>query len=245
MSSRCFYGSKSSSSNHRTPLTLANTRIHETSRYLERDSHYNPGDRLQDKDGVSLSDEFDDEYEEDERTRRDKSPLHTPLGSRMLGLNSSYATPSRFDFFEPTQSRLRHRQDSLAMDHGGRDDRGMNFCTMLQEQQAMLQRILESQEALQDKHSRFEAKLAEIEQKCLSAATPTSSPSSDDTSGRKRKRVVTRDLSVSCILILGIFVGKGVAYRIAGNFRERKLSWIGRKGAFRGENFRGMLKLVT
>ena len=34
-------------------------------------------------------------------------------------------------------------------------------------------------------------------------------------------------------------------YRIAGNFRGRKLSRIGRKGAFRGENFRGMLKLVT
>jgi hypothetical protein len=178
---------------------------------LERDSHYSPGDRLQDKDGVSLNDEYDDEYEEGEGMRRDKSPLRTPLGS-MLGLNSSYATPSRLDFFEPTQSRLRHRQDSLGMDHGDRDDRGMNVRTMLQEQQAILQRILESQEALQDKHSRFEAKLAEIEQKCLSAGTPSSSPSSDDTSGCKRKRVVTRDLSVSSILILGsyscVFVGK-------------------------------------
>ena len=34
-------------------------------------------------------------------------------------------------------------------------------------------------------------------------------------------------------------------YCIAGNFRGRKLSRIGRKGAFRGENFRGMLKLVA
>ena len=33
-------------------------------------------------------------------------------------------------------------------------------------------------------------------------------------------------------------------YRIAGNFRGRKLSRISRKGAFHGENFRGMLKLV-
>ena len=33
--------------------------------------------------------------------------------------------------------------------------------------------------------------------------------------------------------------------RIAGNFRGRKLSWIGRKGAFTGENFRGTLKLVA
>ena len=35
------------------------------------------------------------------------------------------------------------------------------------------------------------------------------------------------------------------SYRIAGNFRGRKLSRIGRKGAFRGKNFRGMLKLVA
>ena len=34
-------------------------------------------------------------------------------------------------------------------------------------------------------------------------------------------------------------------YRIAGNFRGRKLSRIGRIGAFRGENFRGMLELVA
>ena len=34
-------------------------------------------------------------------------------------------------------------------------------------------------------------------------------------------------------------------YRIAGNFRGRKLSRIGRKGAFRGENFRRTLKLVA
>ena len=34
-------------------------------------------------------------------------------------------------------------------------------------------------------------------------------------------------------------------YRIAGNFRGRKLSRIGRKRAFRGENFRGMQKLIA
>ena len=34
-------------------------------------------------------------------------------------------------------------------------------------------------------------------------------------------------------------------YRIAGNFRGRKLSRIGRKGAFHGENFHRILKLVA
>ena len=134
MSLRCFYGSKSNSQTH---LTLTNAQLQETSRYLERDSHYSPGDRLQDKDGIGLSDEFDDEYEEGEGMWRDKPPLCIQLGS-MLGLHSSYGTQSRFDFFEPMRIRLHHRQDSLVMDHGGRDDRGMNFCTMLQEQQALL-----------------------------------------------------------------------------------------------------------
>ena len=39
--------------------------------------------------------------------------------------------------------------------------------------------------------------------------------------------------------------GKPQNYRIAGNFRGGKLSRIGRKGAFRGENFRGTSKLVA
>jgi hypothetical protein len=44
------------------PLTVANAQLLEASRYLERDSRYSPGDRLQDKDGVSLSDKYDDEH---------------------------------------------------------------------------------------------------------------------------------------------------------------------------------------
>ena len=35
-----------------------------------------------------------------------------------------------------------------------------------------------------------------------------------------------------------------IKYRIAGNFRGRKLSRIGRKSEFRGENFRGSLKIA-
>ena len=34
-------------------------------------------------------------------------------------------------------------------------------------------------------------------------------------------------------------------YRIAGNFRGRKLSQIGEKYNFRGENFRGLLTFAT
>ena len=35
-----------------------------------------------------------------------------------------------------------------------------------------------------------------------------------------------------------------VMYRIVGNFRGRKLSWIGKKWPFCGENLRGMLKSI-
>ena len=42
-------------------------------------------------------------------------------------------------------------------------------------------------------------------------------------------------------VIAGFYGNNKLNYRIAGNFRGRKLSRIGRKAAFRGENFRGML----
>ena len=54
----------------------------------------------------------------------------------------------------------------------------------------------------------------------------------------------------SYMMIIGVcemspFHHQATLYRIAGNFRGRKLSRVGRKGAFHGENFRGMLKLVA
>ena len=76
---------------------------------------------------------------------------------------------------------------------------------MLQQQQALLERLIESQEALKDKHSVFEAKLADIEQKCLSSCTPPPSQSSDDTS-QKRKHTVTRELSVSVYNCIALYI---------------------------------------
>ena len=78
MSSRRFYGSKSSTS---TPLTLVNARLQETSHYLaKRNSRtsrlYSPGDRLQDKDGVSLAlSDIEEEFDEGEGPRRE---IRTP-----------------------------------------------------------------------------------------------------------------------------------------------------------------------
>ena len=50
----------------------------------------------------------------------------------------------------------------------------------------------------------------------------------------------------ACVnFFLRMSVKVSIHYHIAGNFRGRKLSRIGRKGAFCGENFRRMLKLVA
>ena len=43
-------------------------------------------------------------------------------------------------------------------------------------------------------------------------------------------------------LVFSVHVWMMTSYRTAGNFQGRKLSRISRKGAFRGENFRGWLK---
>ena len=55
----------------------------------------------------------------------------------------------------------------------------------------------------------------------------------------KHERVWERGYNIVYAIILTCM------YRIAGNFRGRKLSRIGRKGAFRRENSCGMLKLVA
>ena len=57
-------------------------------------------------------------------------------------------------------------------------------------------RILNSQAVMEEKHAQFEAKLKDIEQKIDTPASVSDSPSS---SGGKRKRVVSRVLTVSLI----------------------------------------------
>ena len=64
---------------------------------------------------------------------------------------------------------------------------------MFQKQQAMLQGVLEGQKALEERQDTVESHLAELQSKMEESATST--PSSSD---GKRKRVVTRTLSVSC-----------------------------------------------
>lgn len=64
---------------------------------------------------------------------------------------------------------------------------------LLQKQQGMLQNVLDGQEELRNKHSQLEAKVTLLERELKSQAQD--SLSSSDTNG-KRKRIVTRELSV-------------------------------------------------
>ena len=73
------------------------------------------------------------------------------------------------------------------------------------------------------------------------------------TVGMTREQAVTMakklGFSEECVdevtlLMFHPFSGLSTVY-IAGNFQGRKFSQIGRKGAFCGENFRGMLKLLA
>lgn len=66
---------------------------------------------------------------------------------------------------------------------------------LLQQQQAMLRTIITKQESMEASQTVFENKLAQLEDK-INVVTP---PSSNDSSpsGKKRKRFVSRELSVS------------------------------------------------
>lgn len=66
---------------------------------------------------------------------------------------------------------------------------------MLQQQQLILQRVLESQKTLEERQNNIEEKLANLQAQ-VNVPVPTVSPTASSSDG-KRKRLVTRTLSVS------------------------------------------------
>ena len=203
-SSSRFYSRRNARSSSRVPLTPIN--VHTAVRYPRADgagrretetTYYNPGDLLQDRGGVSFDESDEGGYEDG----GDGQPFAFPaLGST----RDRFTTPSRLQYHHDgsVETQRRHT-DPVASGRGV--ERNVSVCAMLQQQQALLERLIESQEALKDKHSVFEAKLADIEQKCLSSCTPPSSQSSDDTS-QKRKHSVTRELSVSVYNCIALYI---------------------------------------
>ena len=77
-----------------------------------------------------------------------------------------------------------------------------NLIAMLQQQQPMLQQVLEGQKLFERRQDYFDDQLADLASK-VERPIPTT-PSSSSSEG-KRKRVVTRTLSVSLTIMLAMY----------------------------------------
>lgn len=91
-----------------------------------------------------------------------------------------------------------HAETMSTPSNTGQKRNDTSLRTLLQEQQSLLRTIITKQEALEAKQTTFEQKLSVLEEKMITQST--ASPSSSDSSphgSRKRKRLVSRELSVS------------------------------------------------
>ena len=97
--------------------------------------------------------------------------------------------------FESPQFSVQPPSISLRSQASMSDEQSRNILTMLQQQQTLLQQVVTSQSRLENRQSTMEVKLADLKEKIDTpvVVSPTSSQSSDG----KRKRIVTRALSVS------------------------------------------------
>ena len=156
---------------------------------------YQPGMSLEE---ISAQAAMGSTSESEELSDDGYDPLSGPLG---LGgaLNNSLGDRDRFEqqtFSSPHSSvSLGHTSTPISSVRSGHEGAAghQSIILMLQKQQAMLQEVLEGQKALEERQDTVESHLAELQSKMEESATST--PSSSD---GKRKRVVTRALSVSC-----------------------------------------------
>lgn len=75
---------------------------------------------------------------------------------------------------------------------------------MLQQQQAMSTSILANQDEIQRRQDLYEQKVTKLEEYMVERSALTSSSDGSPSSGRKRKRIVSRGISVSvaCVFIV-------------------------------------------
>ena len=90
----------------------------------------------------------------------------------------------------PISSRYRATAQTETSDNS-------SILTVLQQQQAVLQRVLDGQKSLEERQNKMEQSLAELQKNMEQSAQCSTADSGTD---RKRKRVVTRTLSVSHIM---------------------------------------------
>lgn len=126
--------------------------------------------------------------------------MSDPLGE---ALDNSLGAPDHFE--QQMMSSFSSPHTSISLGHTSTPNNSIksgheeaaghqNIIFMLQKQQAMLQGVLDSQKALKEWQDTVESHLAELQSKVEESPTSTRSSSSGD---GKRKRVVTRTLSVS------------------------------------------------
>ena len=99
---------------------------------------------------------------------------------------------------DQTQVMPRNINSTLPFQEGSprlTNSRVNDLFVMMQNQQALLQKVLKGQETLQERQDEMETSLASLQNQ-VSHAQPDTPPSSSSSSEGKRKRIVTRSLSV-------------------------------------------------
>ena len=144
---------------------------------LVPDGPYRPKENLMDRDRVTrLLDEDDDSLGGDYAEDGLRSPLR---GSSIYNQRDSYPSFS---------NHSTHHEP-----HQGGDQ---TLVSMLQHQQAMLQKLISQQESISEKQRAMDQRILSIEEKLAQGSTSIeSSPGSSGSSGKHAR--VTRDLTVS------------------------------------------------
>ena len=174
---RSFYSSGNSHSvarvlnGRRPPKSYVYEQPKATHKKTGHGSFYGPGMRLED---VELDDDLSDGGTSvSEFNFTDSNRAHS---TNLLGSN-------RYD--RTTETPRRSGEE-------------MNIISMLQQQQLLIQQVLGNQKAMDERQNNFDEKLTalkkEVENPAVSPISPTSS------SDGKRKRLVTRSLSVSSVM---------------------------------------------
>ena len=168
---RSFYGSQSNTPSRPTPSSISR----------QAHSFYGPGVHLEDVQRVdtvqdhSASDTSDFEFGISRPRSENIEQSHSASRDREVSPEIPICEPARvYGYAAGSQNEV---------------------IPMLQQQQLILQRVLESQKTLEERQNSIEEKLANLQSQ-VNVLPPTVSPTASTSDG-KRKRLVTRALSVS------------------------------------------------
>ena len=142
--------------------------------YQENDRPYEAGMLLDDRPPVRLSD-------------GESSSELDGQGDGRVYCNNPFANI--------TSARSQSVAGSIPMQQQSHEDKSVR--ALLQEQQMLLRDILSKQDVIEAKQTSFEHKLTKLEEEVATRNTTTPTSSDSSPCNKKRKRVVSRELSVS------------------------------------------------